>query len=156
MKSVIFWFQAACGSVLFTGYFPVAPATVSSLFALIPAYFLSCRPLVSALVIIPVFFFGVWIAGDLEKVWGKDPRRVTIDELAGTLITFFGLPVSLAGLLVGFLVWRFFDIVKLPFIRKSQELPGGWGVMIDDVLAGICANLVLRVLVLFFPVLRRG
>jgi len=59
-------------------------------------------------------------------------------------VTFFLNPVSIWGLGVGFLLSRFFDIFKLPFIDKSQRLPGGWGIMVDDVLAGICANLVLR------------
>jgi phosphatidylglycerophosphatase A len=51
---------------------------------------------------------------------------------------------SVWGMLVGFIIWRFFDIVKLPFIDRSQDLPGGWGVMTDDLLAGICANVSLR------------
>ncbi len=110
-------------------------------------------PLWHGIAIVALFFFGVPIATDLEKVWGKDPHRVTIDEIVGTLVTFFWmLPVvSVWGVLLGFFIWRFFDIVKLPFIDKSQDLPGGWGIMIDDVLAGICANVVLR-LVLWIAV----
>jgi phosphatidylglycerophosphatase A len=138
--------EALVGSGLFTGYFPIAPATVTSLFVLLPAYFLVRLPLWHALVIVVLFFVGVPIATDLEKVWGRDPGRVTIDEIVGTLITFFLIPVSAWGLVPGFFLWRFFDIVKLPFIDRSQRLPGGWGVMADDVLAGICANLTLRVL----------
>jgi phosphatidylglycerophosphatase A len=76
---------------------------------------------------------------------------VTVDEVAGTLITFFYNPVSLPGLAVGFILWRAFDILKLPFIDRIQQLKGGWGVMLDDVLAGICANIVLRVLILIIP-----
>jgi len=92
----------------------------------------------------------------LEKAWGKDPHRVTIDEIAGTLITFFYNPVSILGLIAGFLLWRGFDILKLPFIDRVQRLNGGWGVMLDDVLAGICANIVLRIIILIFPPLRGG
>jgi phosphatidylglycerophosphatase A len=106
------------------------------------------------LAIVGLFFTGVPLATDLERVWGKDPGRVTIDEIVGTLITFFLNPVTVWGLGLGFLLWRFFDIVKLPFIHRSQALPGGWGIMIDDVLAGICANCVLRVGLLFIPFLR--
>ena len=149
-----FFLEALVGSVLFTGYFPIAPATVTSLFVLLPAFFLARLPMWHALVMVAVFFIGVPIATDLERAWGKDPGRVTIDEVVGTLITYFLNPVSLFGLGVGFLLWRFFDIVKLPFIDKSQRLPGGWGIMVDDVLAGICANLVLRLGLLFLPVLR--
>jgi|WetSurMetagenome_2_1015567.scaffolds.fasta_scaffold173008_2 phosphatidylglycerophosphatase A len=149
-----FSLEALVGSVLFTGYFPVAPATVTSLFMLLPAFFLARFPVLHALITITVFFVGVPIATDLERVWGKDPGRVTIDEVAGTLVTFLLNPVSAWGLGVGFLLWRFFDIFKLPFIDKSQRLSGGWGIMVDDVLAGICANLVLRLGLLFLPVLR--
>jgi phosphatidylglycerophosphatase A len=149
-----FLIEALVGSGLFTGYFPIAPATVTSLFVLLPAFFLARFPLGHALVTVVIFFIGVPVATDLERVWGKDPGRVTIDEVVGTLATFFLNPVSFWGLGAGFLLWRFFDIVKLPFIDKSQQLPGGWGIMIDDVLAGVCANLVLRIGILVFPVLR--
>jgi phosphatidylglycerophosphatase A len=144
------FFEALLGSGLFTGYFPLAPATVTSFFVLAPAYFLIRFPLWHALATVAVFFLGVWVATDLERVWGRDPGRVTIDEVAGTFVTFFWMvPVpSVWGMLVGFLIWRFFDIVKLPFIDKSQRLRGGWGVMVDDLLAGICANVVLRIVLL--------
>ena len=149
-----FFLEALVGSGLFTGYFPIAPATVTSLLVLLPAFCLARLPGWNAVAVIGVFFLGVPIATDLERVWGKDPHRVTIDEVVGTLVTFLLNPVSVWGLAVGFLLWRFFDIVKLPFIDKSQRLPGGWGIMMDDVLAGICANLVLRLGTVLLPVLR--
>jgi phosphatidylglycerophosphatase A len=149
-----FFLEALVGSGLFTGYFPFAPATVTSFFVLLPAFYLARLPGWHALAIVAVFFIGVPIATDLEKVWGKDPGRVTIDEVVGTLVTFFLNPVSVWGLGAGFFIWRFFDIVKLPFIDKSQRLPGGWGIMVDDVLAGVCANLVLRLGLVLVPVLR--
>ncbi len=138
------FFEALVGSVLFTGYFPLAPATVTSFFTLFPAYFLAPHPLWHAVAIVALFFVGVRVATDLESAWGEDPGRVTIDELVGTLITFFWLPVSVWGMLAGFVLFRLFDIVKLPFIDRSQRLPGGWGIMVDDVLAGACAHVVLR------------
>jgi phosphatidylglycerophosphatase A len=149
-----FFLEALVGSVFFTGYFPVAPATATSLLVLLPAFLLARLPVWNAVVVVVIFLVGVPIATDLERVWGKDPHRVTIDEVVGTLVTFFLNPVSLWGLGVGFFLWRVFDIVKLPFIDKSQRLPGGWGIMIDDVLAGICANLVLRLGLVLLPVLR--
>jgi phosphatidylglycerophosphatase A len=149
-----FFLEALIGSGLFTGYFPLAPATVTSLFVLLPAFFLARLPAWNVVAVVAVFFVGVPIATDLERVWGKDPHRVTIDEVVGTLVTFFFNPVSIWGLGVGFLLWRLFDIFKLPVIDKSQRLPGGWGIMVDDVLAGICANLVLRLGIFLLPVLR--
>ncbi len=154
VKGPRFLFQAVLGSGFFTGYFPFAPATVTSFFTLIPSYFLSRKPVPAIIVIGVIFFLGVWVADRLEKEWGKDPKRVTIDEVVGTFITFFLIPVSLFGLIVGFFLFRLFDILKLPFIKRVQNLRGGWGVMLDDFLAGICANLVLRVLVALFSVLR--
>ena len=149
-----FFLEALVGSVLFTGYFPIAPATVTSLFVLLPAFFLARLPAWHAVVTATIFFVGVPVATDLERVWGRDPHRVTIDEVVGTLVTFFYNAVSVWGLGVGFLLWRFFDIVKLPFVDRSQRLPGGWGIMVDDVLAGVCANLVLRLGLLLLPFLR--
>lgn len=145
--SVRFLAEAFVGSVLFTGYSPIAPATVTSLLVLVPVYFLVRLPLWHALAVFVLFFIGVKLAGDLEKSWGRDAGRITIDEVVGTLITFFCIPVSVWGLIPGFFLWRFFDIVKLPFINRSQRLPGGWGVMVDDFLAGICANVALRVVI---------
>jgi phosphatidylglycerophosphatase A len=149
-----FFLEALVGSGLFTGYFPIAPATVTSFLVLLPAFFLARLPVWNVVVVVMVFFIGVPIATDLERVWGKDPGRVTIDEVVGTLVTFLLNPVSLWGLGVGFFLWRFFDIFKLPFIDKSQRLPGGWGIMVDDVLAGVCANLILRLGLFLLPVLR--
>jgi len=144
--------EALAASGFFTGYFPIAPATVTSFVTLLPAFYLARVWPWHLVAIGAIFFAGVPLATDMERVWGKDPGRVTIDEIVGTLITFFLNPVTVWGLGLGFLVWRFFDIVKLPFIHRSQDLPGGWGVMVDDVLAGICANVVLRALILVQPV----
>jgi phosphatidylglycerophosphatase A len=153
----LFLLKAALGSGLFTGYFPVAPATVTSLFVLVPAWFLRPRPFWHAAVAVAVFFIGVPIATDLERAWGRDPGRVTIDEVVGTLVTFIALPPLTAWTMaLGFLTWRFFDIVKLPFIDRSQRLPGGWGIMIDDVLAGICANLTMQLVLRLGPALVPG
>uniref|UniRef100_A0A7C4GCC0 Phosphatidylglycerophosphatase A n=1 Tax=candidate division WOR-3 bacterium TaxID=2052148 RepID=A0A7C4GCC0_UNCW3 len=149
-----FFVESLVGTGFFTGYFPFAPATVTSLVVLPLAFFLSHLPLWHLFSILVFFGIGVPVATDLERVWGHDPGRVTIDEVVGTLVTFLLNPVSLWGLGVGFVLWRFFDIVKLPFIHRSQRLPRGWGIMIDDVLAGACANLTLRLLLLYIPVLR--
>jgi len=152
VRGLSYWLKVAAGSVLFTGYSPVAPATVTSLFVLLPAWLLRPWPVWHALVIVVVFFVGVPLATELERWWGPDPGRVTIDEFVGTLVTFFALPaLTFPALVFGFLVWRFFDIVKLPFIDRSQRLPGGWGIMVDDFLAGVMANLVMQVVLRFGP-----
>ena len=144
------------GSVLGTGYIPFAPATFASAVTIPLILILSSVPVLYLIFTAVFFLLGVYLSNNLEKIWGKDARRITIDELVGMLVTFFliRLPTTtgqlIAVLVTGFFLFRFFDIVKLPLIKKSQELPGGWGVMIDDLLAAIVANLGLRFLMVIF------
>jgi phosphatidylglycerophosphatase A len=93
--------------------------------------------------------FGTIVSGRLERLWGKDNYRVVIDEIAGMWISMMFLPITVSTLLVGLVLFRVFDIYKPFFIRKMENLPGGSGVMMDDVLAGIYTDLLLQVLVNF-------
>ncbi len=90
---------------------------------------------------------GIWSGNVVESIWGKDHNRVVIDEVAGMCITLLWIPVTPLNVLVGLILFRFFDIVKPLYIRKLEDLPGGWGVMFDDVLAGIYANIVLQIFI---------
>jgi phosphatidylglycerophosphatase A len=92
---------------------------------------------------------GVWSSMVVEKDWGKDSSRVVIDEAAGMCVSLLFVPVTAAYLVTALLLFRFFDIVKPLYIRKAESLPGGWGVMTDDVLSGIYSNIVLQVLIHF-------
>jgi phosphatidylglycerophosphatase A len=92
---------------------------------------------------------GVWSSTVMEKVWGKDPSKVVIDEVAGMCVGLLFLPVNVTYLLCGFILFRFFDIVKPLYIKKMEYLPGGWGIMLDDVLAGIYTNILLQIVVWF-------
>lgn len=92
---------------------------------------------------------GIWAAGKVEAEWGKDSSKVVIDEVAGMMITLLFLPVTKNLLLAGLVLFRFFDIAKPLFIKRLERLPGGWGVMGDDLLAGLYANLVLQALATF-------
>lgn len=87
---------------------------------------------------------GTLAAQLVEADWGKDSSRVVIDEVAGMWLTLLFIPLTGPRLLVGLVLFRFFDIVKPFYIRKMELLPGGLGVMLDDVLAGIYANLLLQ------------
>jgi phosphatidylglycerophosphatase A len=101
---------------------------------------------------IGILLLGVWLSARVEAIRGeKDSSVIVIDEIAGFLVTMFGLPFHWVTVFAGFLLFRLFDIAK-PFpIRKiDQSLPGGWGVMLDDILAGVYANLGLRLLVKVF------
>lgn len=101
--------------------------------------------------IVGLFAVGVWSATAVAPYFGKsDPGQVVIDEVVGVLITLLWNPVGFGGAFVGFLLFRLFDIVK-PFpARKLEDLHGGLGVMADDAMAAVYANLVLRIGLRFF------
>lgn len=106
-------------------------------------------------VYLPVIFtivitlLGVWSGYMVEPLWGKDDKKVVIDEVAGLCVSLLFLPVTVKYVLAGLLLFRFFDILKPLGIRRTEVLPGGWGVMIDDVIAGIYSNLILQVVFYF-------
>jgi phosphatidylglycerophosphatase A len=86
-----------------------------------------------------IFILGVWAASGAEKFFGRpDPRYVVIDEVVGQMLTFLARPDrSWKWLLAGFVLFRIFDVVK-PFpVRQAERLPAGWGIMMDDVAAGV-------------------
>jgi phosphatidylglycerophosphatase A len=135
---------------VYTGLFPFAPGTVGSLGGLV-VYGLIVRlgagVALEGLAIAVLYGVGVWAAAAAERHFGGvDPGPVVIDEVVGMLITLFLVPVSVTGAIIGLLLFRVFDIVK-PFpAGRLEQLHGGFGVMSDDAMAGIYANLVLRVL----------
>lgn len=86
---------------------------------------------------------GVWSSNAVDPLWGKDSSRVVIDEVAGMMITLISFPNDWKHVLAGLILFRFFDIAKPFFIRRLEKLPKGWGVMADDVLAGIYAHILL-------------
>ena len=94
------------------------------------------------------FFIAVYAAQAMERKWGKDPSRVVVDEAVGFLVTVAFLPPGLATASAGFVLFRIFDIAKPPPARRLESLPGGWGVVMDDVAAGVYGNLVLQLAVL--------
>ena len=102
-------------------------------------------------VTLAVLVIGIWSAGKVEAGWGEDSYRVVIDEVAGMCITLLFIPVKWPYMLTGLVLFRFFDIVKPLYIRKMELLDGGWGVMMDDVLAGVYANVILQLIVLAKP-----
>ncbi len=103
--------------------------------------------------IVVLTIVGVVAADIVEKDTHEDPSLVVVDELVGMLLSVFLLPLSLVGLVAGFLIFRMFDIIK-PFpCRQSERLPGGLGIMTDDVIAGVYTNIVLRLIGLAWPAL---
>ena len=102
------------------------------------------------LAIIIFTLFGVWSTNEMETEWGKDPSKVVVDELIGVWVAVLWIPAETQWLILGFILFRFFDIAKPLGIRQLEKIKGGWGVMLDDVGAGIYANIVLQVIVYFW------
>jgi phosphatidylglycerophosphatase A len=131
----------ACG----VGHAPVAPGTFGSLVGLACWLALPDAPVVQAAAIVALFAAGVWSAQAAEMHYGKsDPGQVVIDEVVGMMATLFLNPVGWPGLLAGFVLFRLADIVKPYPADRLERLHGGLGVMTDDVMAGVYANLALR------------
>jgi phosphatidylglycerophosphatase A len=105
--------------------------------------------LLSIIITLIITFAGIWSSSAVEPVWGKDPSRVVIDEVAGMCISLLFLPVKVKYLLCAFILFRFFDILKPLYIRRMELLPAGWGIMTDDLLAGLYTNILLQAVVWF-------
>lgn len=94
-----------------------------------------------------ILLVGTWSSNVVDAAWGKDSSKVVIDEVAGMAITLLFAPSNIIFLLTGLVLFRFFDIVKPLGIRQLEKLPKGWGVMADDVLAGIYSFMVLQLII---------
>ncbi|MBW1660261.1 MAG: phosphatidylglycerophosphatase A [Deltaproteobacteria bacterium] len=131
----------------YTGYAPVVPGTFGTLVGIPIAFFLSFLGLTSATVILIVMtLLSCWIANEAEKIYGmKDPNDIVIDEVMGYLVTVWALPFTWFTVIGGFFLFRILDILK-PFpIRKVEDwIPGGTGVVMDDVLAGVYGCIILH------------
>ncbi len=144
MKYFVFFWATGFG----VGFSPIVPGTMGTLVAIPVYYFLSSIPFpLYELTLLSFFFFSSWISGQAEQYWcRKDDRRIVIDEIMGFLITMLWLPRGFGLILLGFLLFRFFDILK-PFpIRRLERAKSGYGVVLDDVLAGIYSNIVLHLI----------
>ena len=133
------------------GYAPIAPGTAGTLVAIPIFLVLSSIPFpLYELTILTFFFFASWISGEAQSSWGrKDDPRIVIDEIMGYLITMLWLPRTILFIILGFLLFRFFDIVKPPPIRLLEKARGGYGVVLDDVLAGVYSNIILQIISYF-------
>lgn len=132
-------------TALGVGYAPFAPGTFGSAAGLVLWSLLPASPLVQAVSIVVVFVVGAWSGSVAERHFQRsDPGQVVIDEVLGMLITLFLLPVGWPGAIVGFLLFRAADIIKPYPANRLERLHGGLGVMADDAMAAIYANLALR------------
>ena len=145
-----FWKLSA--SFFGTGYSPVAPGTAGSLAAFVILWFVPTDVFWFWIAFIAITLFGVLVSGKAENFWGKDPSKVVIDEVAGSMVSVMLVPKSIVLWVIAFLAFRAYDIIKLPPASTAEKrLPGGWGIMMDDIVSGIYAFLLVHIVNLLFP-----
>ena len=130
-----------------SGFSPIVPGTAGTIVAIPIYYFLSnISSPVYEITLVAFFFLSVSVSEKAQQHWGnKDDRRIVIDEIMGFFVTMLWLPRTALMIIAGFFLFRFFDIVKPPPIRRLENVNGGYGVVLDDVMAGVYANIVLQI-----------
>jgi phosphatidylglycerophosphatase A len=134
------------------GYLPIAPGTWAAGFAAALWFYFNhfvsgtyyMQFLLTAILIVA----GIYCTGKILSGNEKDPSYVVIDEVAGLFVTLIFIPPTFYNILMGFILFRFFDIVKPLGVKKMEKYSRGWGIMLDDILAGIYSNVVLRLILL--------
>ena len=147
VSTKIDWKWRAIATCVWIGHFPVAPATACAFVVTVVVWLSGAldSPYYAPF-LVAVVAIGIPAGGVAERRYGRDGGEIVIDEVAGQMIAFLAHPPSAATFIAGFFLFRFFDIAK-PFpANRSQRLAGGLGVMADDVIAGIYANLALRLI----------
>ena len=132
----------------YIGNISFAPGTFGSVLGLLLCFFLSKIDFSIAVLLTLIFILSaIWIAGEAEKILGEeDPGCIVIDEIAGIILTLSGLPFNITSMTVGFLIFRVLDIWKpYPIRLLENKFSGGIGIVLDDVVAGILSNVILRV-----------
>lgn len=137
----------------YTGYSPKAPGTLGSVLGVILAWALTFAPppvyLIAMGLGIPL---AIWVSGRAEKHFGHDAQEIVVDEVIGMIITLAWVPSGLIPIILGFVFFRFMDITKIFPANYAQHLPGGLGIVADDVVAAIYANFLVHIsLFLFLP-----
>ena len=144
-------FHTLSASVLGIGYVGKGGGTLAAMvfciiWFLLPAGYVNGNWQV--LITLLITAIGVWSSNVVDSIWGKDSSKVVIDEVAGMAITLLYVPHNIVCLVMGLVAFRFFDITKPLGIRKLEKLPKGWGVMADDLLAGLYALTVIHLWIL--------
>ena len=138
MNRIITFFATGC----FAGKIPIAPGTWGTAVGLLLYWLI--RPLDVSLYIVTAaafVLFAVWISDQAAKMYGEaDPQEVVIDEIAGYLVTMTLHTTTLSMAFIGFILFRAMDITKPWPARRCEKLRGGWGIVMDDLMAGIYAN----------------
>jgi phosphatidylglycerophosphatase A len=143
-------------SGLFLGFIPFSPGTFGSLLGIPLHWLLSHLPISLRIFSLGfVVLISVWISGRSELLLGNtDPSQIVIDEVAGMAVALAGAPIEPSLIIIAFLFFRFFDIWKpFPIRYIDRSFPGGWGIVLDDVAAGVMANLAWRLWYYIVPLI---
>ena len=128
------------------GFFPVAPGTAATAAGIVLAFILKGSLCLywaaTAILLILGIMVGTYLEGVLHQ---KDPGMVVIDEVVGVLIALGGLPMTWPVIIVGFFLFRAFDMFKIYPVNRLEAMPGGLGIMMDDVMAGLYTNIILQI-----------
>ncbi len=131
-----------------SGYLPFIPGTAGSLLALLIYILFPLDHFTWLIICIVLFLIGIFASGIVERDHGKDPGIVVIDEIVGQWITLLFLPRNYLIFIAGFIIFRIFDIIKPYPARTSEKFSGGMGIMLDDLIAAIYANIALHLILI--------
>ncbi len=133
-------------TVLGVGYLPVAPGTWATAVGVAIAYCLGGNLPAYTILMFVLLILGIMTTGIIEKQMNqKDPGILVIDEVVGVMIALWGLPLIWSVMICGFFLFRAFDMFKIYPINRLEAQPGGWGIMLDDCMAGVYTNIILRI-----------
>ena len=144
----------AIATVFKAGYITIAPGTIGSIVGLLVFWLIkdSASFTVEILVVTILFFVGVWASTIVEQVLeSEDPGVVIVDEVVGMLVSLMLLPPTTTVIFLAFFLFRFFDIVKPYPARWCEQLACGWGIMMDDVVAGLYVNVLIHIALWIVP-----
>ncbi len=128
------------------GYFPLAPGTAATAVGIAMVFALQGHSWAYAVVVVVLFAVGIPVCSRVEKILKqKDPGIVVLDEVIGVLVALAGLPMTWPVAISVFFLFRAFDMFKIYPINRLEARPGGWGVILDDVMAGIYTNIIMRI-----------
>lgn len=142
-------------SGFYTGYSPLIPGTTGSIPPWIIGYFLIGNNQTALWIAAgAAVVLSVYLSTIAEPIMGHDSKKIVIDEWAGMFISFLLLPFTFSNYLIAFLAFRAMDSVKFFPANEAEKLPKGWGVTADDIVAGIQANLLTRLIIFLFAMVK--
>ena len=143
------WLTRLLATGFYTGLSPSIPGTTGTVPAWILLwFFLPSDVITQVVVLIAIIAVSVWLASTAEGIFGHDSKKIVIDEWAGMMVAVLFLPHTLTAYLLAFGAFRLFDVIKLWPAAQLEKLPSGWGVTMDDVAAGVQANIFVQIIIL--------